>query len=323
MIAAEPPLAAEREARIGRRIALVSMSVGVVLAGAKIWVGLHAGSASVVSDGLEAAGDVLSSGIVYAGLWLASKPPDDEHPYGHGRYETLAGLAVGAMLLLAGAAIFWQGLQHLGEPSPLHAYALYPLIAAVVVKIGLAAMKFRTARRIESTALEADGWHDLTDLFSTSVAILAVSFALANPLRFRMADHVGGMMIGIIIFLLSVQVVRRTVGQLLDTMPEAAKVSEIMGVALSVPGALGIEKCYARRTGLKYHVDLHLEVDPEMTVRESHQIATKVKHAIKDQLRWVADVLVHVEPHGVGMERYGSPTRRRWVRGRRVPTSRE
>ncbi|MBV9155576.1 MAG: cation transporter [Acidobacteriaceae bacterium] len=294
--AARPPLYPDQEDLIGRRIALLSMSVGVLLAAAKIVVGIHAGSTSVVSDGLEAVGDVLSSAIVYAGLWLASKPPDYEHPYGHGRYETLAGLAVGALLLLAGAAIFWHGFTGLGEQTHLRPYALYPLIAAVALKIGLAATKFRVGKRIASTSLEADAWHDLTDLLSTSVALVAVGLTLANPIRFGKADHAGGMVIGIVIFFLSIQVVRRTVELLVDTMPNPGKMGQIRQVALSVPGALAIEKCFARRTGLKYHVDLHLEVDPEMTVRESHEIATQVKFEIKQHLHWVADVLVHVEP---------------------------
>ena len=99
------------EEALGRRIALLSISAGILLSLAKVLVGLSANSTAVVADGLEAAGDVLSSAIVYAGLLLASKPPDAEHPYGHGRYETLAGLAVGAMLLLTGAAIFWHSLM--------------------------------------------------------------------------------------------------------------------------------------------------------------------------------------------------------------------
>ena len=285
-----------REELIGRRIALISMSVGAALAAAKLFVGIEVGSTSVLSDGLEASGDVLSSGIVYAGLWLASKPPDYEHPYGHGRYETLAGLAVGAMLLLAGAAISWHSITSLDIRTHLQTYALYPLIAAIFIKIALAAVKFRTGRKIASSSLEADAWHDITDLLSTGVALVSVLLTLANPLRFGMADHVGGIGIGIIIFFLSVKVVRRTVGQLVDTMPEPVKMAEIRTAALGVPGALGIEKCFARRTGLKYHVDLHLEVDPDMTVRESHEIARRVKFAVKGTVPWVADVLVHVEP---------------------------
>jgi cation diffusion facilitator family transporter len=305
-MAAGPSRAFEAEELVGRRIALLSMSVGAVLAASKIWIGMNAGSTSVVSDGLEAAGDVLSSGIVYAGLWLASKPPDYEHPYGHGRYETLAGLAIGAMLLLAGAAIFWHSLISLGEPSRVERYALYPLFAAVFIKIALAGVKFRVGKRITSASLEADGWHDITDLLSTCVALIAVGLTLAWPRRFGAADHIGGIIIGILIFFLSVQVVRRTIGQLLDTMPEPRKLSQIRAAALSVPGALGIEKCLARRTGLRYHVDLHLEVDPEMTVRESHEIATLVKIRIKDTLPWVADVLVHVEPSRLSAEQMAS-----------------
>ena len=296
MTAASLRSAAETEELVGRRIALLSMSAGALLAIAKIWVGLNAGSTSVVSDGLEAVGDMLSSAMVYAGLWLASKPPDREHPYGHGRYETLAGLAIGALLLLTGAGIFWHGLTSLGQRSVLQPYALYPLAAAVFIKIALAATKFRVGKRIISVSLEADGWHDITDLLSTGVALVAVILTLAWPQRFGMADHVGAMIIGLIVFALSGQVVRRTVGQLLDTAPEPRRMAQIRSAALSVPGARGIEKCLARRTGLKYHVDLHLEVDPDMTVRKSHEIATQVRQRVKEKLPWVADVLVHVEP---------------------------
>ena len=285
-----------REELIGRRIALISMTVGAAIAVSKVVVGAHAGSSAVTSDGLEAGGDVLSSGIVYTGLWLAAKPPDLEHPYGHGRYETLAGLAVGAILLLAGAAIFWHGYSSLSERSSLPAYALYPLLVSVVAKVALSASKFRVGRRISSTALQADAWHDLTDLLSTFVALMAVGLTLLNPVRFATADHVGGVIIGVIIFALSIQVVHRTVDNLLDTMPDPNKLAEIRRVGLTIPGALGIEKCFARASGLRYYVDLHLEVDPELSVRDSHDIATLVRGVIKDTLPWVADVLVHVEP---------------------------
>ncbi len=290
------PARVDREELVGRRIALLSMSVGVALAVSKIIVGIHVGSASVISDGCEAAADVLSSGLVYAGLWLASRPPDYEHPYGHGRYETLAGLGVGALLLLTGAAIFWNGLVRFHESSELQFYALYPLFAAFLLKTALSATKFRVGKRIASSALEADAWHDITDLLSTTVAFVAVVLTLCGPRRFHTADHIGGMVIGLIIFFLSIRLVMQTVGQLIDTMPEPSKMAEIRQIALSVPGASGIEKCYARRSGMKYYVDLHLEVDPEMTVRDSHEIATDVKHRIKARLHWVADVLVHVEP---------------------------
>jgi cation diffusion facilitator family transporter len=295
-MALEPNSVANKEEEWGRRIALVSVGLGVVLAAAKIWTGLAAGSTAVISDGFESAGDVLSSAIVYGGLLLASKPPDDEHPYGHGRYETLAGLAVGALLLLTGSFIFWNGLTHLRDHEVIEGFAVYPLIVAVFLKSALAYTKFRVGRRIASTSLQADAWHDMTDLVSTAIALIAITLSLLDHSRFGVADRIGAMVIGIIIFTLSLRVVHGVLGQLLDTMPEPEKMAEIREVASRIPGTLGIEKCFARRTGLRYHVDLHLEVDPEMTVRESHEVAAEVKHRLKDHLHWIADVLVHVEP---------------------------
>ncbi len=289
----------ESSERAGQRIALLSLFIGAGLSIAKVVVGLKAGSSAVVSDGVEAGGDVLSSGIVYAGLWLASRPPDAEHPYGHGRYETLAGLGVGALLLITGTGILWHALASKSIEHSLALFALYPLAAAVVFKTGLALLKLRVGRRIDSDALQADGWHDLTDLLSTFVALTAVALTLRNPLRFQSADRVGAVIIGVLIILLSVRVVRRTITSLLDTMPAPERIQEIRSAALTVHGALGVEKCFARRTGLTYHVDLHLEVDPDMTVRESHEIATAVREAVKERVHWVADVLVHVEPWGL------------------------
>jgi len=300
-MAVRPNPVADKEGKWGRRIALVSVGLGVVLAAAKLWAGFAAHSTAVVSDGFESAGDVLSSAIVYGGLLLASKPPDAEHPYGHGRYETLAGLAVGALLLLTGFSIFWHGFAHFGDHGAIAVFAVYPLIAAILLKSALAYTKFRIGRQIASTSLQADAWHDVTDLLSTGIALSAATLTLMNPARFGVADRIGAMLIGIIIVVLSLRVVHGVLGQLLDTMPEPEKMAQVREVASSVPGALGIEKCFARRTGLQYHVDLHLEVDPEMTVRESHDVAAEVKHRLRDRLHWIADVLVHVEPAAVHM----------------------
>jgi cation diffusion facilitator family transporter len=124
----------------------------------------------------------------------------------------------------------------------------------------------------------------------------AVAFTLSDPVRFLNADRYGGIAVGLIVIFAGVLVVRETALQLIDTMPDPERMNEIRAVAAAVPGVRGVEKCFARKTGLRYHVDLHLEVDPEMTVRRSHEIAHKVQIRIKQKLDWVADVLVHVEP---------------------------
>lgn len=282
--------------RVGRQLALWSVIAGLLLAVAKLLVGFAANSTAVISDGFEGTADVLSSGIVFVGLWLAARPPDENHPYGHGRYETLASLAVGGILLITGCAICWHSFSSLSEPEQVKAFAIYPLLAGILVKCTLAFLKWRAARQISSSSLAADAWHDITDLFSTTVALLAVCISLWGPAQLHSADHAGSIVIGFIVVFVGIRVVRRTVDQLTDTMPDDYSMKQIRAAANSVPGALGVEKCFARRTGFKYHVDLHLEVNPDLTVRESHEIAAQVKAQVKKRLNWVADVLVHVEP---------------------------
>lgn len=283
----------------GARIAIVSMAVSGALAVAKVIAGWLGGSASVVADGVESAGDVLASSIVLLGLTVAARPPDKNHPYGHGRFETLTGLVTGLGLALVGAGIIWKSLQDIGvQHAPPAVFTMYPVAASVLLKGVMAALKLRVGRRIRSSALVADAWNDTVDILSGSVALLAVGLSLYDPDRFLAADHYGGAMIGCIVIVLGIRVVHETSLTLMDTMPDEEMMASIRRAALTVPGALDVEKCYARKTGLRYHVDLHLEVDPELTVRRSHAIAEQVRNQVKQDLAWVEDVLVHVEPYG-------------------------
>ncbi len=283
--------------RLGRRIALASVMVSAALAGTKILVGWLAGSTAVMADGFESAGDVVASGIVLFGFIVAAKPPDANHPYGHGRVEILTGLGVGVILGLAGLGICARSLarafEHYAAPA---AFGLWPLIASVAAKGVLSTVKFRYGRRIDSAALVADAWNDLVDILSGLTAMTALGLTLYNPQRFLAADAWGGFAVGLIVIFTGINVVRGSFWQLMDTMPDEALVRRIRSVAQEVPGVRGVEKCYARKTGLQYHVDLHLEVDPDITVRASHDIATQVRGRLRETLDWVADVLVHVEP---------------------------
>ena len=275
------------------------MIVSALLAAMKITVGLLASSAAVISDGIESASDVLASGIVLFGLALASKPADEEHPYGHGRLETLAGLAVGLMLGLTGGIICFRAIWTIDDRHVPAAFGMWALVISMLAKAVLGRVKFRIGRRIKSEALVADAWNDTVDILSALAALIAVALAVWRPDRFAAADHYGAFFVGLIVIFLGLQVVYNTTQQLMDRMPPRELLEEIRRVALGVSGALAIEKCYARKTGLRYHVDLHLEVDPNMTVRESHEIAHDVRNRIIAELEWVADVLVHVEPHSL------------------------
>jgi cation diffusion facilitator family transporter len=281
----------------GQRVAVIGMIASGALAVIKILCGLYGHSTAVVADGLESGGDVFASGFVLLGLALAAKPADDEHPYGHGRVETLTGLLIGLGLAVGGSLICYGSLAHLGEPrEPLAAWVVWPLVISLVTKSALAAFKFRTGRQLKSDSLTADAWNDSMDVLSATVALAAVGLTLLNAERFADADRYGGFFVGLIVISAGARVAYGTAMQLMDTMPEPRMMEQIRAAASDVPGAVNVEKCFARKTGLRYHVDLHLEVDPDMTVRRSHEIAHDVRLRILEELDWVADVLVHVEP---------------------------
>ena len=287
--------------QIGQRVALAGMAVSGALAAIKITAGLMGHSTAVVADGLESTGDVFASGIVLLGLTLAAKPADWDHPYGHGRVETVTGLFVGFMLAMAGLAISANALRIIraampGTAPPPAPFVVWPLIGSAVAKSLLSSVKFHYGRKIRSAALLADAWNDSVDILSAMAALVAVSFTIVAPHRFSSADHWGAFAVGLIVIFTGIRVTRDTTLQLMDTMPDRESMAHVRDAALTVPGVRGVEKCYARKTGLQYHVDLHLEVDPEITVRQSHVIAKEVRIVIKETLPWVADVLVHVEP---------------------------
>jgi len=281
----------------GQRVAAIGMLVSGVLAVVKIFAGITGHSTAVVADGFESAGDVLASGVVLLGLTLAAKPADADHPYGHGRVEILTGLLIGLALSVAGALICFWALMHLGQPRPgVKAYVIWPLLASLAAKSSLATFKFRYGARLHSAALTADAWNDTMDTISAAAALVGVALALSDPMRFLDADRYGGIAVGLFVVFTGVRVARETALQLMDTMPEERLMNQIRAAAATVPGARGVEKCFARKTGFRYHVDLHLEVDPNLTVRQSHFIGHEVRERILERLDWVADVLVHVEP---------------------------
>lgn len=246
---------------------------------------------------MEFAGDVLASTVVFAGMIAAGRPADANHPYGHGRLETLAASLVGVLLVAGGVGVCWNSLRAIGDvhPPPTR-LAITALVIAIAVRSGMALIKFRAGRRIRSAALVADAWNDAVDILAGVAALTAVALAMYNPQRFLAADHYGGFAVGVVVVLTGVRVLRDASLELMDTMPADDRMVRLREVAAAVPRVRGVEKAFARKTGLQYHVDLHIEVDPALTVADAHAIGGEVRSRIKAGLPWVADVLVHVEP---------------------------
>jgi cation diffusion facilitator family transporter len=283
--------------RIARRVTAAGIGVSAVLACSNILTGIVAHSTSVLATGFEFAGDVLAASIVLIGMGVAARPADENHPYGHGRFETLSAFIVGVILVIGGSMISYQSLQgvHVAREPPGRA-AIATLALAIVLRAIMSSVKFRVGRRIRSAALVADAWNDAVDILSAGAALVAVGLATYDPGRFLSADHYGGVLVGLVVILTGSRVVRDASLELVDTMPPAELTAEILAVARSVSGVRGIDKVLARKTGLQYHIDLHIEVDPALTVAASHAIAGHVRSKLRTELSWVADVLVHVEP---------------------------
>jgi cation diffusion facilitator family transporter len=283
--------------RTGRRVAVAGIGVSGILACSNIIIGLFAHSTSVVATGFEFAGDVIASSIVVIGMGVAARPADDNHPYGHGRFEILSAFVVGMILAGAGVMICYESVQAIGarhDPPGLTAAAA--LVAAIVLRGMMSTVKFRVGRRLRSSALVADAWNDAVDILSAVAALTAVVLASYDPVRFLAADHYGGFVVGIVVVLTGIRVGRDASLELVDTMPSPELTCQVLEVVRAVAGVQGVEKVFARKTGLQYHIDLHIEVDPTLTVAASHAIAGHVRATLRRELPWVADALVHIEP---------------------------
>lgn len=289
--------AIEQSYRTARRLSLLSLAVSGVLAASNILAGWLANSTSVVATGFEFAGDMLAASIVLIGMGIAARPADEDHPYGHGRLETLSAFIVGMILVAGGTMISYTSLQGIGtRHDPPGMAAVVALIFAIIVRGVMSTVKFRVGRRLRSAALVADAWNDAVDILSALAALTAVGLAAYDPGRFLVADHYGGFIVGLVVVVTGLRVAWDASLDLADTMPPAELTEEIHRVARSVAGVEGIDKVFARKTGLQYHIDLHVEVDPDLTVAASHAIGGHVRSKLRTELPWVADVLVHVEP---------------------------
>jgi cation diffusion facilitator family transporter len=293
-------------ARSGRRVALAGIATSALLATLNIVVGILTNSTSVVATGVEFAGDVLASTVVLVGMIVAVKPADENHPYGHGRVETLAAFLVGVILVVGGIGICWNSLQGVGETHAAPSLAaIVVLVVAIALRGIMSVVKYRVGRRIRSASLVADAWNDMVDILGATAALTAVALAMYDSARFLAADHYGGFAVGIVVILTGLRVLRDASLELMDTMPSPDMIARVRAAAKEVEGVRGLDKVYARKTGFKYHVDLHIEVDPALTVAASHMIAGRVRGRVRERLGWVADVLVHIEP---ASQEHGSST---------------
>ena len=287
----------QRKLESGARLALVGIVVNSVLAAIKIAAGIAGNCYALIADGIESTLDIFGSILIWGGLKLAARPPDDDHPYGHGKAEALAAIGVALTVIVAAIGIAMQSVREILTPHHSPApFTLLVLVGVVIVKETLFRKVIHTGDEIGSAAVKTDAWHHRSDAITSMAAFIGISVALIGGPGWESADDWAALFACGLIGFNGYRLLIPALQEALDAAPPAHIQESVRAAAAAVPGVAGLDQCRVRKMGLEFYVDLHVGVDAEMSVREGHRIAHEVKDAIRRAIPEVADVLVHIEP---------------------------
>jgi cation diffusion facilitator family transporter len=280
-------------------MAAIGLLVNIVMAIIKFVAGWLGHSQALIADAVESMTDIGGSLIVLGGLRIAERPPDQTHPYGHGKAEPIAALVVSMMLIAAGIGVAWSAIHEIINPqqSPA-AFTLWVLIGVVVIKESLFQFGRRISTKSGSGAVLADAWHHRSDALTSLAAAIGISVALIGGPEYAIADGLAALFASGIILFNAVRIAMTPMQELMDAVP-VELIEQVRSIAAAVPGVKEIEKLQARKSGTRYWVDMHVQVDPLMSVRDGHAVAHAVKDAVRNAFPQVHDVLIHVEPHEI------------------------
>jgi cation diffusion facilitator family transporter len=281
----------------GMRSTLIGISVNILLAVVKGAAGLLGNSYALIADAVESATDIASSLIIWISLKISAVPPDADHPYGHGKAQPMAAVIVSLTLIGAALAIAVQSIRGILVPkvSPVP-YTLVILVVVVAVKEWLYRFVFRVGQDIDSTAVKSDAWHHRSDAITSAAAFVGISIAVIGGPEYASADAWAALFASAIILFNAYRILRPAANELMDAAPPPEMEIAVRRAANGVPGVVALEKCFIRKMGFAYYVDLHVTVDGGIPVRQGHDIASRVRDAIRASNSAVAEVLVHIEP---------------------------
>lgn len=279
------------------RTTFLGLAANVALTIAKFLAGILGHSQALIADAVESLADIFSSIIVWRGLVVAETPPDEDHPYGHGKAEPLAAAIISAMLMLAAGLIAFHSFQGLIKPRMAPSgWTLFVLVAVIAVKETLFRFVVHEAKHVDSPAVKADAWHHRSDAITSVAAFIGISIALLGGKGYENADNWAALVAACVIAFNGWILLRPAFNDLMDRSPDPEIVGQVRRLAATLPGVEGVEKCFVRKMGYHLYADMHVKVNPEMTVVRSHAIAHAVKDKIRAELPAVSDVLVHIEP---------------------------
>ena len=280
------------------RWAQAGLLVNALLVLVKLIAGIVGHANALVADAVESSADIFSSLIVWMGLSIAVKPADEDHPYGHGKAEPLAAAVVSLMLLGAAVGIAIMSIREIVTPHHLPApFTLFVAAGVIIVKELLYQRLSRVGKEVGSTAITADAWHHRADAISSLAAFIGIGIALWGGAGWEAADDWAALVAAMLVAVNGVRTLRPAISGLMDEAPDQSVNQRALQAALRVSGVRHIENLHVRRSGLGFFVDLHAQADPRMSLDDAHEIAAKVKYAIRDAIPSAVSVLVHMEPY--------------------------
>lgn len=280
------------------RSAQIGMLVNAALAIVKLVAGLVGNTYALVADAVESTADIFGSLVVWGGLRVASRDPNDEYPFGYGKAESVAAAVVSMMLLAAAVGIAFEAVREIRTPHQTPApWTLLVLVAVLLVKFVLYRRTRSIGEEAHSTAARADAWHHLSDAITSTAAFIGISIALWGGPGWEQADDWAALFAAAVIFYNGILLVRPAMHDLMDRMPGSEIVGPVRLAASSVPSVLAVEKLSARKAGMVYYIDIHVQADPSMSLHDAHELSGAVKSAIRARVPKVAGVLVHMEPY--------------------------
>jgi cation diffusion facilitator family transporter len=286
----------------GIRAAQIGVVVNAALAAVKFVAGVFGNTYALVADAVESLADIFASLIVWGGLHISSLPPDEDHPFGHGKAESIAAAVVSLMLVGAAVVIAIHSIHEIRTPHRTPApWTLAVLVIVMIIKWTLSRRVLAVGQSLESTAVRADAAHHLSDAVTSAAAFVGISIAvvgsrLAGGTGWESADDWAALAASFVIGYNGFSMLRGTVDDLMDRVPNKGVIEAIERAARSVPEVLATEKLTARRAGTTYWVTLHVQASPRLSLHEAHIVSGKVKSAIRAAVPKVEWVLVHMEP---------------------------
>ena len=274
-----------------------SIAGNAALAVIKGITGIFGNSYALIADAIESITDVFSSLLVLFGLKYSARPADDNHPYGHGKIEPLVTFAVVGFLIASATVIIFQSIENIQTPQKVpKPFTLIVLAVIIITKELFYRFVNKTGDETNSLSLKADAWHHRSDAITSLMAFIGISIAIVMGKGYETADDWAALFASGFILYNAYLILRPALGEIMDEHMYDDLIEEIREISHEVPGVIDTEKCFVRKAGMTYHVDLHMVVNGKLTVDKGHDIAHDLKNVLLEKIPQISDVLIHIEP---------------------------